>query len=233
MFAASPRWCRLVRLFTQTWAGFLWFGPVYMFVIWRFWPWLRLLDDFFDVLGSIAIASAIFAPLTGLVQLFRKPRRALLPFLLFTVDCVLMFSSLSDKLRLEAFADYARPEAAFVSKHCAPVDFIQDSKNYKFGVCGLITYSDGMTDFEYVYDTSGDIEHFDSLSATEQKNYVTMIRRYFKNDPNESFEGYSFQASRYRHDFFEVDFDDIPSDGFIRYFGSPPEKPASPYSPLF
>jgi hypothetical protein len=233
MFGTSPLWRRLVKLLTRWWAVFLWYGPMAVFLACRFnWQLSQ---------GSVLLAwvywpgviSAVAALGTSVALVFDTPRRAIVPFLLFSASATIIFSPLGDILTVKSFADYSKPEAAYVKNHCAPVDFVQDRKNYRFGVCDLITYSDGMTDFQYVYDTSGDVERYDSLPAAEQKNYVMMIRRYFKNNPNDSFEGYTFEASRYYRDFFSLGFGDIPSDGFSGDFGPPPTHPKSPYSPLF
>ncbi len=187
--------------------------PVALFFISRFrWQLLALNANFFPYVGIVAMAGGLCALL----------------------DYSLVFSPLPDALQLEGFADFIRPESAYVQKHCPPINFVQDGKTYSFGICDLVMDSSGqIDDFSFVYDTSHDVGNYARLSGTDKIVFINVVRKYFSDDPNEQFENADFTATRYYHDFFEIVFDDANAEGFVRDFGMPPENPKNPYPPMY
>ncbi len=234
MVGLSPRWRRLVKLLTWVWAVFLWYGPMAVFLACRFnWQLSQ---------GSVLLAwvywpgviSAIAALGTGFMLVFDMPRRAIVPFLLFSASATLIFSPLGDILTVKSFADHSKPEAAYVKKHCAPVDFVQDGKTYWFGACDLKLDATGqIADLTFYYDTSGDLKNYDSLSKADKQIFAAAVREHFNDDPNEPFEHAYFTAIHFYRNFYDIDFIDEDAGGFTSDFGPPPENSKNPYSPLF
>ncbi len=223
---------RIVVLTVWVWAVFLWYGPVAIFLAIRF-HW-QISEGSVTWLYWPGVISALSAFGTGLVLVFVTPWRMIVPFLLFTASAVIIFSSLGDFLFAKSFADYIKPEAAYVRKHCAPMDFVQDDMEYVFGICGLKLDGDGqMTDFDFIYDTSGDVENYASLPRNDKLIFVAAVRKYLNDDPNDAFEIADFTTTRFYRSFFYVAFDEANAEGFTRDFGMPPRNLKNPYPPIF
>lgn len=223
------------RLFTVLWAVFLAYGPLAVFVLVRFhWP-LQAIDRNIPIyLYDPLLASTIFLIPTAFFFIFRLSWKIIFPILILAFDWTLTFGPLNTPLDLTDFAYFINPEAAYVQKHCSPIDFTQDGKKYLFGVCDLVMDSSGQTDdFSFVYDTSGDVGNYYTLSKNEKMIFVNVVRKYFDDDPNEQFENADFTATDYYKNFFEIDFDAANAEGFVRDFGRPPQNPRNPYPPMY
>jgi hypothetical protein len=232
MLDISPRLNRLVKLLSRVWAVFLWYGPVAIFVVERFhWQLSQILLNY---LFWPIVVSFLGALGTALAMIFVAPWRAIVPFLLFTAGAVMTFSPLGDILSVKSFADYIKPETVYVKKHCAPVDFVQDGKTYWFGACDLKLDNTGqVSDLTFYYDTSGDLENYDSLPVKDKQVFVSVVRKYFRDDPNEPFEHAYYTTTRFYRDFFDINFADEDAGGFTSDFGMPPKDPKNPYAPIF
>ena len=99
---SSPRLRRLWKLFTVLWAVFLLYGPLCIFVAERFhWQLLAVNGNaLFDGTSPLA-ASWLCALATAVALLFRAPLKAILPAVIFFLDCLLIFSPLSDALEVK------------------------------------------------------------------------------------------------------------------------------------
>ncbi len=145
----------LKTLLTILWGVFLCYGPVALFVMARF-GYSILAENY--ALGAYLVypsaVGGVCALITAVVYLFRAPQKMALPLFVFLLDFSLLFSPLQDIVEEKGFADFIKPEAAYVQKHCAPIDFVQDGKIHSFGVCDRIMDSSGqMAGFGFIYDT--------------------------------------------------------------------------------
>lgn len=225
---------RLWKLLTILWVVFLVYGPVCLFIAGRFnWQIMAVNRNILAYNLWPLAASWLCAPATAAVLLFRAPLKAILPAIIFLLSYALAFSSLGNTLEVKSFADFSKPEAAYVKKHCNPMNFVQDGKTYTLGICDLVINHNGLVDFNLIYDTSGDIGNFNNLSPTNQKTFAMAIRKSFNDDPNEDFEIADFTAPRYHRDFFWTDFDGSDTEGFRRAYGPPPKNSQSPYPFIF
>lgn len=217
------------------WMVFLGYGPAALFTTARFyWPLMAINKDLCAYIGMPAIASGFCALVTAVMYLLLKaPRKMFLPALIFILDYSLVFSPLYDILNIEGFSAFINPEAAYVQKHCAPMDFVQDGKVYSLGICNLQMDSSGqIDDFSYIYDTSRDIINYNNLTKNNKIIFVNTVRKYFNDNPNEQFESADFTATQYYQNFFDVNFDDANAEGFYRDYGKPPENTKNPYPPM-
>jgi hypothetical protein len=225
----------LKKLFTISWMVFLCYGPVALFIAARFeWQLLAINQDSPWYISNPALVSALCALVMAVVFLFRLSWKMILYAVIFILDLSLGFSPLVDILETKSFADYIKPEPAYVQKHCAPINFVQDGKTYSFGVCDLIMDNSGqMSDFSFIYDSSGDVGNYDDLSKDDKIIFRDTVRKYFSDNPNEQFENAYFIATRYYQNFYYVSFDAADAEGFVRDFGRPPENSKNPYPPMF
>lgn len=226
---------RLRMLLTALWGLFLVYGPVALFIcVWFRWPFLALNRNLLAYIGYPALASWLCALVTVIVLLFRAPLKAILPALIFLLNWSLTFSPLNALLEVKGFATYSTPTAAYVEKHCAPMEFVQDGKTYTLGICNLIIDHKGLVDFDLIYDTSGDIGNYNSLNPTDKYTFAEAMRKYFNDDPNEDFEIGDFTAPRYYGDFYMPSFDDeYDTEGFRKAYGPPPKNPKGNYPFVF
>lgn len=93
--------------------------------------------------------------------------------------------------------------------------------------------SDGSADFSYIYDTSGDVDNYNNLSAANRAIFVQTVRKYFNDDPNEGFEYADFASRRYYQNFYSIMYNQAENEGFTAAYGRPPKNFKSPYEPFF
>lgn len=79
---------------------------------------------------------------------------------------------------------------------------------------------------------SGDVGNYYNLSDKNKIIFVSVVRKYFNDNPNEQFESADFSAKRFYQNFFDISFDDADAEGFYRDFGKPPENQKNPYPPM-
>ncbi len=176
-----------------------------------------------------------------IVCLFVKRKDIFAPlFVLALIISAFNFESLRALVVAIEFWSLNFQAATDVENYCHPVEFTQDGKTYRFGVCGYIWYNkDGQTDLgpDVVYDSSGDIANgtynFSNPGQAfkpERKELVDVVRKFYNDDPEQTFENTDFEATSIYGNFYIVNFpDDEGGAGFTQTYGPPPYNKKNPY----
>jgi hypothetical protein len=219
---------------TFLWRLFLVYSPVGLFVGFRFrWPLSVMSDDLLPTIMYPALAGALCALIATVIYFILKPQKILFPLLIFLADVGMIFSPVSDVLIAKGFADYIRPSSRYINDHCKPLNFSQDNKIFQFGICNLTHRQDGIQDFDFVYDSSGDIARYKELDSKDKKIFAETVRKYDNDDPASGFEYADFTAQQFYPNFYYVSFDESETEGFTATFGRPPKNPNNHYPPMF
>jgi hypothetical protein len=228
MLGKFPYWRRLGRLFTWGWVAYCLSGPlIWTWSLLSHWPpdysgrpdpMLTYLDWHETITGLSAV---------GL--LFWRWRLAIPAAVAYGLVYMLLYTSVGDWVNDVGFAYYIYPKDRFLQTHCHPIEFRQDGKTYRLGLCNLSFTADGQSGFDFVYDTSGDVNRFHDLSQGEKLDFVHAVRAFVHDDPNEIFEISDFHSTSLCCDFYDLYFDDTDSEGFEPVYGPPPNNPQNPY----